>query len=394
MNEDGNNFAPQGPIFSSPDTPPANPNPAPAPQAPVTPAPAPAPTPAPEQPTYTNPFATTEISTEPTAPTAPIVSTPQEPANNTRHMFNSRRFKDTQAQAAPTQFAGAPDFFNQAAAQNAPSTGDIVIGDQPQRSGGKGKMIAVVAAILLLAGGAVAAALLIPQGGGSNGGGSGSGSSNTSAGFSEKIKTFYEKYADVLVSQSNIETIINDEENREGKIIKDGKTFFIMRSYVIDEMNDAISAAKDAKNSLDEAVNANNPNENEQAYLAIKEKIEITINTLSENVDVLDKFDKAFAAPLYELVKKGEASESCSLGEGGDELLSSDSSTISNAAKQYKTAFCNISREVRAKTFSNTYLREDVEAAKRAFIACLKQTEGKGASEEELKEIIPESNDE
>ena len=380
MNEDGNNFAPQGPIFSSPDTPPANPNPAPAPQAPVTPAPAPAP--APEQPTYTNPFATTEIPAEPAAPAAPIVSTPQEPANSTRHMFNSRRFKDTQAQAAPTQFAGAPDFFNQAAAQNAPSTGDIVIGDQPQRSGGKGKMIAVVAVILLLIGGGVAAYFVMqgsPVAPGSNSDNGGNNAASEEKTADDLISEVYQNYTDLLDDYYSIGA--NPSVKLQKKIEK--QTFFLLVKKKIDSISENIEGVDKAITAANDKVNTGD-SKAVKKYKSIKPKIDNTVAVIKENINTIKKFYDAFAEPLYDYIDSSEEKSTCELSSKANELLASSDAKIKTAAEAYKKSYCAVYARKKLGA-DKAYEEVELASAKKALVDTLKAYDENADGQAEIR---------
>jgi hypothetical protein len=80
--------------------------------------------------------------------TGAITSAPE--GNSSRGLFTNRRLSKKQQPAAPTTFAGAPDFFNQAAAQ---SNDYITIGEEPKATdpGTKKRLIILGALVGIIA---------------------------------------------------------------------------------------------------------------------------------------------------------------------------------------------------------------------------------------------------
>jgi hypothetical protein len=88
------------------------------------------------------------------AKTAITSSTTPSSASSTSHLFSNRKFKDSQNTSAPTRFAGAPDFFNEAVADQSGDYISIGNSDPAPRSSNKGRLIiigALVAAIAIIA---------------------------------------------------------------------------------------------------------------------------------------------------------------------------------------------------------------------------------------------------
>lgn len=115
MDQDGNTVMPQKPDFSSPNSP-ENPQ-----------------------------IAAAAAAMPESEPKQAIMSAPSAPSQ-ARGMFSNRRFKADNS-AAPTSFAGAPDFFNQAASNN--SSDFITIGGDAPAPKSPNKKLFIIGGCLL-----------------------------------------------------------------------------------------------------------------------------------------------------------------------------------------------------------------------------------------------------
>ena len=138
MNEDGNSTMPQNPVFSSPNND-ANSAPTPVQGQPINPSSA-------NGAIVAAAAAMPEEETPAPISSGAIISSQEPSANVTsrQHLFSNRRFKASnsapQQPAAPV-FAGAPDYFNQAA-------GDIVIANETTQKSSSKKIFIIVAIVV------------------------------------------------------------------------------------------------------------------------------------------------------------------------------------------------------------------------------------------------------
>ena len=150
MDQDGNTAMPQTPSFSSPNIQQNNNTPS-----------VEQPTAVPTEPANTSVAAAAAAITD--ADPKPMItsSAPSAPVSTSAgsHMFG-RHFNKKNTVSAPTTFAGAPDFFNEAAAQNSDY---ITIGEQPARTSNKKRLIIIASLVGVLAIVAVVALVVAPS---------------------------------------------------------------------------------------------------------------------------------------------------------------------------------------------------------------------------------------
>lgn len=437
MNEDGNNIAPQGPIFSSSsDNPPSTPAPqsdafasqpsVAAPQdtsvfqsaATETPEPSTTmpffssdkpsisqqnpfaqaahmqtPTPAatpetPAAPAVPAQPATPATPAAPEAPAAPITSAPSDQPNRAHGMLHSRRYKEQAAPKPNPSFAGAPDFFREAANQNYANPNDTVMtiggdGAAAKQSSSKGKFAIIgILAVLLIVGGVVGVMAL--SGGKNSNGNSGNPAvvkDESDSGIAEGIKKYNEAYNMILTSYRAIDFSDSDTVK---SALKD--KFYVASTDVLEATKSTVDEQKklieenDARTSVD-VISKKYPE-----YSEIRQSTDAIVSTIVSNVDMLKKFNEAFSTPLE---KEDGYSADCSLSSTAEELLADSDETIKAAAEKYKVAFCEIYKKRYDKTFAYSDLSsETVTNAKKALIGSLQKVDSSANKIQELSNLV------
>lgn len=245
-----------------------------------------------------------------------------------RGMFGNRRFK-AKKDAAPTSFAGAPDFFNQAAGENQDF---VTIGDAPASSNKK-RFIIIGVIIVAIVGVVAAIFLLNPTklGGGGN--------ADFSKEEKQKIVELYDDYT-LLLQYYRLGREKPSEQLKE-RIQKN--TFSLIDPYIITNYNKTIPLVRNRLSNIRDVEQSSGVSEQKKTALKnMTSTIEHNIDVMTANVAIMEKFKAAFDDPASQLMEgEKKPTSECELSEEARKLSDGDSKE-SIAAQKYSTAYCEL----------------------------------------------------
>ena len=314
-------------------------------------------------------------------PKQAITSAPSNNGAPAHGMFGNRRFR-AKKDATPTSFAGAPDFFNQAASENQDF---VAIGDAPAPS--NKKRFAIIGIILVAVIGAVAAVFLLNPtkfGGGGN--------ADFSKEEKQKIVELYYDYRDMMYAYH----MGNDKPEKELAGSIDGRGFTLVSSHVLSDYDEKASIVRA---DLEEArkISSNNQIAKEKRENLDKGIDGITqkMTVIEKNLGTVKKFITAFDEPAKQLMtRKKTPSDPCELSEEAKQLSEGDTN-ISKAAKSYSEAYCKLNSLILSgDDYRKVGTIAEFMSAKKALAGIIEDVSSIDVNEDFFKAIAEENGNE
>ena len=234
-----------------------------------------------------------------------VPTTSQSSAAHPRFGLSNRRFNPSAAQSQPTAFAGAPDYFNQAA-------NDIVLNDA-QQNNNKKKILFIIAGVAVAL--VVVVCLVIF-------GGVQSSSPKNSVEIAESI--FNSKDVNSVAKMETVYSHVISGESRSNDVL------------TLDSQNTLKNGAEAYRRILDEL----SKNKNSVKSIIKDVDVESIVNKMKENVDLYEKSSASLSAVID------------SLANNDDSYESKIDSSAKDLAKSYVDAYRNYQKNASAKKSS------------------------------------------
>ena len=234
-----------------------------------------------------------------------IPTASQSSAAHPRFGLSNRRFNPSAAQSQPTAFAGAPDYFNQAA-------NDIVLNDA-QQNNNKKKILFIIAGVAVAL--VVVVCLVIF-------GGVQSSSPKNSVEIAESI--FNSKDVNSVAKMETVYSHVISGESRSNDVL------------TLDSQNTLKNGAEAYRRILDEL----SKNKNSVKSIIKDVDVESIVNKMKENVDLYEKSSASLSAVID------------SLANNDDSYESKIDSSAKDLAKSYVDAYRNYQKNASAKKSS------------------------------------------
>lgn len=234
-----------------------------------------------------------------------VPTTSQSSAAHPRFGLSNRRFNPSVAQSQPTAFAGAPDYFNQAAS-------DIVLNDA-QQNNNKKKILFIIAGVAVVL--VVVVCLVIF-------GGVQSSSPKNSVEIAESI--FNSKDVNSVAKMETVYSHVISGESRSNDVL------------TLDSQNTLKNGAEAYRRILDEL----SKNKNSVKSIIKDVDVESIVNKMKENVDLYEKSSASLSAVID------------SLANNDDSYESKIDSSAKDLAKSYVDAYRNYQKNASAKKSS------------------------------------------
>lgn len=243
-----------------------------------------------------------------------IPATSQPSAARPRFGLSNRRFNPSAAQSQPTVFAGAPDYFNQAA-------NDIVLNDT-QQNNNKKKILFIIAGVAVAL--VVVVCLVIF-------GGVQTSSPKNSVEIAESI--FNSKDVNSVAKMETVYSHVISGESRSNDVL------------TLDSQNTLKKGAEAYRRILDEL----SKNKNSVKSIIKDVDVESIVNKMKENVDLYEKSSASLSAVVDSLANNDDSYES-KIDSSAKELAKSYVDAYRNYQKNASAKKSNCKSDVAAET--------------------------------------------